>query len=98
MKNQALVLALAACGLTAAFSVSAQERVRIGFMSPVTGPQAANGIDNRDGALLAISQDADLRNRCSMRIRQATASRHPNTAKPNPAAHTVSLWSCGVAQ
>ena len=56
MKKQALVLALAACGLTAAFSVSAQERVRIGFMSPVTGPQAANGIDNRDGALLAIKE------------------------------------------
>ena len=56
MKKQALVLALAACGLTAAFSVSAQERVRIGFMSPVTGPQAANGIDNRDGALLALKE------------------------------------------
>eukprot|EP01031_Cornospumella_fuschlensis_P015833 gene15833-19341_t len=56
MKKQALVLALASCGLTAAFSVSAQEKVRIGFMSPVTGPQAANGIDNRDGALLALKE------------------------------------------
>ena len=34
----------------------AQERMRIGFMSPLTGPQAANGIDNRDGALLALKE------------------------------------------
>ncbi|WP_053845202.1 branched-chain amino acid ABC transporter substrate-binding protein [Paracidovorax avenae] len=40
----------------AAAHAQAQERVRIGFMSPVTGPQAANGGDNRDGALLAIKE------------------------------------------
>jgi ABC-type branched-subunit amino acid transport system substrate-binding protein len=34
----------------------AQERIRVGFMSPLTGPQAANGVDNRDGALLAIKE------------------------------------------
>ncbi|MET3602797.1 ABC-type branched-subunit amino acid transport system substrate-binding protein [Sphaerotilus sulfidivorans] len=47
-------LALAGLGLAAAGPLHAQERVRIGFMSPLTGPQAASGIDNRDGAQLAI--------------------------------------------
>ncbi|MDA8520933.1 branched-chain amino acid ABC transporter substrate-binding protein [Acidovorax sp. NCPPB 4044] len=46
---------LAIAGL-AATGLHAQERVRVGFMSPVTGPQAANGVDNRDGALLAIKE------------------------------------------
>ncbi|BEU98051.1 branched-chain amino acid ABC transporter substrate-binding protein [Acidovorax sp. DW039] len=55
LKKHAIALTLAACGLVA-FTASAQERVRIGFMSPVTGPQAANGVDNRDGVLLAIKE------------------------------------------
>ena len=37
-------------------TAQAQERIRVGFMSPVTGPQAANGVDNRDGVLLAIKE------------------------------------------
>lgn len=56
MKKAAFPLALVACAAIAAATAHAQERVRIGFMSPVTGPQAANGVDNRDGALLAIKE------------------------------------------
>lgn len=55
MNKLALGLALAALGCTAV-GAHAQERIRIGFMSPVTGPQAANGGDNRDGARLAIKE------------------------------------------
>ena len=55
MKKTVFNLAVLACAL-AALPSQAQERVRIGFMSPVTGPQAANGVDNRDGALLAIKE------------------------------------------
>ncbi len=55
MKKVVFNLAVLACALAAA-AAQAQERVRIGFMSPVTGPQAANGVDNRDGALLAIKE------------------------------------------
>ncbi|SFD93091.1 branched-chain amino acid ABC transporter substrate-binding protein [Paracidovorax konjaci] len=50
LKTAVLIAGFAATGLYA------QERVRVGFMSPVTGPQAANGVDNRDGALLAIKE------------------------------------------
>lgn len=56
MKKIVFTLSALACGLAAVTAAQAQERVRIGFMSPVTGPQAANGGDNRDGALLAIKE------------------------------------------
>ncbi|RYF28146.1 MAG: branched-chain amino acid ABC transporter substrate-binding protein [Comamonadaceae bacterium] len=46
-----LAASLALAGLS-----HAQERIRVGFLSPVTGPQAANGVDNRDGVLLAIKE------------------------------------------
>ena len=55
MKRTVANLIVLAAGLAAASS-HAQERIRIGFMSPVTGPQAANGVDNRDGALLAVKE------------------------------------------
>lgn len=54
MKKFVLGLVVAA-GFAAAGS-HAQEVVRVGFMSPLTGPQAANGVDNRDAALLAIKE------------------------------------------
>ena len=59
MQKFAKTMAAITCGLAAATLAShtvAQEKVRIGFMSPVTGPQAANGVDNRDGALLALKE------------------------------------------
>ncbi|WP_431261279.1 branched-chain amino acid ABC transporter substrate-binding protein [Roseateles chitinivorans] len=55
MKKFSLKLLVLAAGF-AALGAHAQERVRIGFMSPVTGPQAGYGIDNRDGAALAIKE------------------------------------------
>lgn len=55
MKKILFSLSATALALTA-LTAQAQERIRIGFMSPITGPQAANGIDNRDGALLAIKE------------------------------------------
>ena len=45
-----------AASLACVAQASAQEKVRIGFMSPLTGPQAGYGSDNRDGALLAIKE------------------------------------------
>ena len=45
------LIAAAAAGTT-----FAQEAIHVGFMSPVTGPQAANGVDNRDAALLAVKE------------------------------------------
>ncbi|WP_431263112.1 branched-chain amino acid ABC transporter substrate-binding protein [Roseateles chitinivorans] len=55
MKKFSLKLLVLAAGF-AALGAHAQERIRIGFMSPVTGPQAGYGIDNRDGAALAIKE------------------------------------------
>ena len=55
MKKILFSLSATALALTA-LTAQAQERIRIGFMSPITGPQAANGIDNRDGALLALKE------------------------------------------
>lgn len=54
--KKSLVVSLVALAGFAAGGVHAQERIRVGFMSPLTGPQAANGVDNRDGALLAIKE------------------------------------------
>ncbi|GAA6120942.1 branched-chain amino acid ABC transporter substrate-binding protein [Acidovorax sp. FG27] len=51
LRSTLLIASLAAAGFS-----HAQERIVVGFMSPVTGPQAANGVDNRDGALLAIKE------------------------------------------
>ena len=56
MKRSLVVSLVALAGFAAAGAVHAQERIRVGFMSPLTGPQAANGVDNRDGALLAIKE------------------------------------------
>ncbi len=56
MKRLTPTLALAIAGLCAATAAHAQERIRVGFMSPLTGPQAANGTDNRDGAQLAVKE------------------------------------------
>src|SRR5262245_48324204 len=55
MKKLVLNLVVLAAGFAAAAG-HAQERIRIGFMSPLTGPQAGNGTDNRDGALLAVKE------------------------------------------
>ena len=55
MNKTTLKLLALAAGM-AALGCHAQERVRIGFMSPITGPQAGYGIDNRDGAALAIKE------------------------------------------
>ncbi|MCH7344800.1 branched-chain amino acid ABC transporter substrate-binding protein [Pelomonas sp. CA6] len=56
MKKIALNLLVMAAALVAAGASQAQERVRIGFMSPITGPQAGNGVDNRDAVQLAIKE------------------------------------------
>jgi ABC-type branched-subunit amino acid transport system substrate-binding protein len=57
MKNMTVAtLALAIAGIGLSTVGHAQERIRVGFMSPLTGPQAANGADNRDGALLAVKE------------------------------------------
>ncbi len=51
LRTAVLIASLAAAGFG-----HAQERIRVGFLSPVTGPQAANGVDNRDAALLAVKE------------------------------------------
>ncbi|WP_028999096.1 ABC transporter substrate-binding protein, partial [Azohydromonas australica] len=47
-----LPVALAAASLAA----QAQQVVKIGFSSPLSGPQSAYGADNRDGLLLAVKE------------------------------------------
>ena len=54
--KKSVVKLLVLAGALAAGGSQAQERVRVGFMGPVTGPQAAYGVDNRDGALLAVKE------------------------------------------
>lgn len=49
-------LALAAALILSAGSALAQQVVKIGFASPLTGPQAHYGIDNRNGAQVAIDE------------------------------------------
>jgi len=54
-----ITLFVAAVGLAAAVSASqllAQEVVKIGFASPLTGGQASYGKDNQNGALMAIGE------------------------------------------
>lgn len=53
-RSKITLLALAAT--LAAGAAHAQEKVRIGFMSPITGPQATYGIDNRDAVVLALKE------------------------------------------
>ncbi|WP_179404995.1 branched-chain amino acid ABC transporter substrate-binding protein [Burkholderia guangdongensis] len=55
MRPLALVLAVSAAAGAFA-SVQAQEVVTIGHSAPLTGPQAANGKDNENGARLAIDE------------------------------------------
>ena len=40
----------------ASLGAQAQEVVKIGFSSPLSGPQSAYGVDNRDGLLLAVKE------------------------------------------
>ncbi|WP_051243205.1 branched-chain amino acid ABC transporter substrate-binding protein [Azohydromonas australica] len=40
----------------ASLAADAQEVVKIGFSSPLSGPQASSGTDNRDGLLLAVKE------------------------------------------
>jgi ABC-type branched-subunit amino acid transport system substrate-binding protein len=56
VKKSVLNLVVLAAAFATAAASHAQERVRVGFMSPLTGPQAANGVDNRDGVALAIKE------------------------------------------
>ncbi|MET0208670.1 MAG: branched-chain amino acid ABC transporter substrate-binding protein [Burkholderiaceae bacterium] len=55
MKTSSLTL-LALAATLATGAAQAQDRLRIGFMSPVTGAQAAYGTDNRDAVLLAVKE------------------------------------------
>src|SRR5262245_7527775 len=54
--NNTRLLALLCCAglLSAAASAQAQEVVKIGFASPLTGPQGHYGKDNQNGAQMAI--------------------------------------------
>ena len=52
----ALLAGLAIAGVLAAGSAQAQETVKIGFASPLTGGQASYGKDNQNGAELAIRE------------------------------------------
>ena len=51
-----LPIALAVCALILAPITHAQEIVRIGFASPMTGPQAHYGQDNANGARMAVEE------------------------------------------
>jgi len=58
-RSPRITLFAAAVGLAAAVSASqllAQEVVKIGFASPLTGGQASYGKDNQNGALMAIGE------------------------------------------
>ena len=52
----ALAAGMAVAGVLAATAVQAQEVVKIGFASPLTGGQASYGKDNQNGAELAIRE------------------------------------------
>lgn len=53
---RSLITALAAASAFGAVTAQAQEVVVIGHSAPLTGPQAANGKDNENGARLAIDE------------------------------------------
>ncbi|HYD57430.1 MAG TPA: ABC transporter substrate-binding protein, partial [Burkholderiales bacterium] len=54
MKTQAL----AACAaLALAFNAQAADKVKIGFVSTLSGPSAALGVDIRDGFQLAVKMN-----------------------------------------
>ncbi len=65
MNRFPLLAALACLGLAAAVQAQPVETIRIGFASPLTGPQAHYGQDNLNGARMAI-EDLNAR---SHRIR-----------------------------
>jgi len=56
MTNLRLPIVLAVCALVLAPLACAQEIVRIGFASPLTGPQAHYGQDNLNGARMAVEE------------------------------------------
>ena len=47
-------LALAGLLAAAAFAAQAADKVKVGFVSTLSGPSAALGVDIRDGFLLAV--------------------------------------------
>ena len=49
-------LVAAVTALVAVTTAQAQQDVLIGHSAPLTGPQAANGKDNENGARLAIEE------------------------------------------
>ena len=54
MKRQFITAAAVAVAIAAAFPASAADKLKIGFISTLSGPSAALGIDIRDGFNLAI--------------------------------------------
>lgn len=54
MKRQFITAAAVAVAIAAAFPAAAADKLKIGFISTLSGPSAALGIDIRDGFNLAI--------------------------------------------
>jgi branched-chain amino acid transport system substrate-binding protein len=54
--NKVLTVLLAAFAATGGAFAQAQEVVTIGHSAPLTGPQAVNGKDNENGAMLAVTE------------------------------------------
>ncbi len=54
--SKVLTVLLAAFAATGGAFAQAQEVVTIGHSAPLTGPQAVNGKDNENGAMLAVDE------------------------------------------
>ena len=54
MRKPILALALAACAALTATAAQAADKVKVGFVSTLSGPSSALGVDIRDGFLLAV--------------------------------------------
>src|SRR2546430_10714354 len=87
MMRRGTVAVLAAVLLTASsLAVAAKDKVKVGFIGPLTGGTAANGIGGRNSAELAVKLlNADAKAKYEYHLTVLDDECKPNVAEQGPA-------------
>ena len=81
MKRQFITAAAVAVAIAAAFPAAAADKLKIGFISTLSGPSAALGIDIRDGFNLAIKMNGGKLGTLPAEVIIADDQLNPDTGK-----------------
>jgi branched-chain amino acid transport system substrate-binding protein len=80
-RSLSLALAIAAATLTAAIPAGAADKLRVGFMTTLSGPGAALGVDIRDGFNLAVKHAGGKLGNIPLDLQIADDQLKPDVAK-----------------